>query len=297
MGSGALYLENTKIPSVMYEMLRSFVVVADTLNITRAVETLGVTRQTIRRHLDDLEELLSVKLFTINSRQYQITEQGEQYLSGANTLLRNLDAWVENGSASNVASQSAIDHNKDEPFFYFGQQHELIDVWQSGVPLLREGITAWTTSCGQFEHPALEKVKPYLLIFRRNRDRWLCTFVGEQSSYATWLGPTWARSAIGSSIEEDAANPKDTAFVIEAYNWVNETGSPRYDHVYGTFAREEGGETMPVGFQRLVFPSTLPDGARIIGVLVARSNRIEINAINPSDYVATPQEALMEFEI
>lgn len=292
-----LYLENTKIPSVVYEMLRSFVVVANTLNITRAVEILGITRQTIRRHLDDLEALLSVKLFTMDSRQYQITLEGKQYLQGANRLLADLDTWVETGSAPSKASQVMVDQSSDGTFFYFAQQHDLVDVWQSAIPMLRSGFDGWTRSCGQFEDPELNKIRPYLLVFRKNRDRWLCTYVGEQSSYASWLGLTWAKSAIGSSIEEDAANPKDTGFVIEAYNWVNDNGCPRYDHVYGSFAREENGASVPVSFQRLIFPCTLPDGGRVVGVLVARTNQVEIDAIDPSQYVATPEEELMEYEI
>lgn len=285
------------MPSVMYEMLRSFVVVANTLNITRAVDILGVTRQTIRRHLDDLEQLLGFQLFTITSRQYQITRQGKQYLAGADNLLSDLENWIETGNSSNNTLKTIRDQNEDDSFFYFGQHHEFASIWKSGVPLLKMGITSWTESQGDVEHAAFGKIRPYLLMFRKNRDRWLCTYVGKQSSYATWLGLTWAKSAIGSSIEEDAANPQDSRFVIEAYDWVNDAGCPRYDHVYGSFKREEDGTSIPVSFQRIILPCTLPDGERVIGTLVARSNCIDIEGLEASQIITTPEDELMEFEI
>jgi DNA-binding transcriptional LysR family regulator len=43
------------MPGLAHEMLRSFVVVAQTLSLTQAQRRLNTTRQTIRRHIETLE--------------------------------------------------------------------------------------------------------------------------------------------------------------------------------------------------------------------------------------------------
>jgi len=45
-----------RIPPLLYEMVRSFTVLADTLNLSQAVRLLGSTRQTVRRHIAQIEE-------------------------------------------------------------------------------------------------------------------------------------------------------------------------------------------------------------------------------------------------
>ena len=41
---------------LLFEMLRSFTTLARTLNLSHAVEELNSTRQTIRRHISQLED-------------------------------------------------------------------------------------------------------------------------------------------------------------------------------------------------------------------------------------------------
>lgn len=278
-------------------MLRSFVVVAETLNISKSVESLGLTRQTIRRHLDELEQLLGVQLFETSDRQYHITPAGKQYLGGAINLIEQVEQWANDEPKRRRGLETVSHREADDGFFYFSQQHPLVSIWEQGVPLLKAGLQCWTQSGAAIEHSVIEQIRPYLLMFRKNRDRWLCTFVGERSSYASWLGLTWAKSAVGSGLDDDAANPKDSRYVARAYEETSSCGSPRYDHVYGSFSREEGGELVPVSFQRLICPCTLPDGEPMIAVLVARTNCISIDAVDPAQVVPTPENDLMEFDV
>ncbi len=62
----------------MFEMLRSFTTLASTLNLSRAVIALGSTRQTVRRHIQQLEELRGEQLFEVHDRQYVLTEAGSR---------------------------------------------------------------------------------------------------------------------------------------------------------------------------------------------------------------------------
>lgn len=69
--------------SGLAEMLRSFVVLADTLNLSHAVERLQTTRQTVRRHIKLLEERRGAPLFELRDRQYALTPAGKRALPEA----------------------------------------------------------------------------------------------------------------------------------------------------------------------------------------------------------------------
>ena len=73
--------------SLLHEMIRSFTTLARTLNLSHAVKELGSTRQTVRRHIAQLEEAKGVVLFTIEDRQYYLTEEGARALPEAQDIL------------------------------------------------------------------------------------------------------------------------------------------------------------------------------------------------------------------
>ncbi len=290
-------MKNIKIPSVFYENLRSFTTVAETLNITKAVDQLGFTRQTIRRHLDDLEAITGEKLFDTKNRQYQLTTAGQDCLAGAKELLAAIHAWAEGNFSPSSGLQKFAFQATDSHYFYHSQQHSLYEVWDDGTPILKHGLRVWTSTKSRIEDPAFASLKPYLLIFRKHRGSWLCTHVGNDSSFATWMGQAWAQSAVGKALETDPDNMKDEKFTIDAYDSVSAHGCPRYDHIYAHYASERDDVSRPVAFQRLLVPLRLPDGEPVLGSLVTRTNCIRIDDIVPDKFVKMPQEHLMEFEI
>lgn len=284
-----------KTPSVIYEMLRSFVSVADTLNISKAVEQLGFTRQTIRRHLDDLEVITGGPLFEVRNRQYHLTDLGEQRISGARELASSLDEWIEDQYASPFEPKSILFNSANMDFVYYLQQHKLVNVWNSATPLVSSALSAWNSSEAQLENEAFASLKDYLLIYRKSRGNWLCTFVGQKSSYVSWLGLAWAQSAVGKIIGDDESNLYDYKFVISAYDSVMNWGSPRYDHIHTAFARDGAESLEPVNYQRLLIPLFLPDGEQVLGAMVARTNRLDFLDLEVGEIPPIADEMLMEF--
>lgn len=285
----------TRTPSVIYEMLRSFVSVANTLNISKAVDELGFTRQTIRRHLDDLEELSGGPLFEVRNRQYHLTETGNERISGARELISCLDEWVNNQYASPSKLKSIFFQSADNDFVYYLQQHELTKVWQGGMPLVSSALSAWNCSKAQLEHEAFASLKDYMLVYRKTRNNWLCTHVGSKSSYVSWLGLTWAKSAVGKVVGDDESNLHDFEFVISAYESVMDWGCPRYDHIHTAFCREGDVGLTPVNYQRLLVPLHLPDGEPVLGAMVARTNKLDFQDLDVGEIPQISEELLMEF--
>ena len=87
-------------PALLFEMIRSFVSLAATLNLSHSVKQLGSTRQTVRRHISTLEEAMNAPLFSVNDRQYTLTDAGRNALPGAEDILARGITWLRGQSRS-----------------------------------------------------------------------------------------------------------------------------------------------------------------------------------------------------
>ena len=74
--------------SILFEHLKSFSTLAHSLNLSNALRELGSTRQTVRRHINLLEEVRGEKLFSIEDRQHQLT------VAGRASLRETEDIWA-----------------------------------------------------------------------------------------------------------------------------------------------------------------------------------------------------------
>ena len=74
------------LPSPTFDAMRSFIVLAETQNPSETVCSLGLTRQTIRRHINLLEDIRKVQLFTQQGGAYNLTDHVKARGSGAHGL-------------------------------------------------------------------------------------------------------------------------------------------------------------------------------------------------------------------
>ena len=163
--------------------------------------------------------------------------------------------------------------------------------------MLQRGLLAWSNARFQIEDPALEPLKPYLLLYREYQSTWFCVSVGEKSSYASWHDWTRAKSAIGQPVTESPAGPEIRQFVTHAYTQVFHGGGARLDHIFARLSREKDGPLLPVSFQRLLMSCSLPDGGPVLASLVARTHRLDIPDLSPDKITSMPKELVMEFDI
>ncbi len=286
-------------PSTLFDILRSFTTLASTLNLSETVEILGVTRQTVRRHINSLEEMKGIKLLELRNRRYFLTEAGEQHRLEAEQILAMAENWLSNRSIRKRGSSylDRVAYHDTHGYSFHAQQHHLSRLFQDGPPLLRRALEAWACSGLQLEHAELSEIKPYRLVYRRRTDGWLCVEVGEKSSYATWLGWEWAKSAIGRFSQEDPVGTDFDSFMSQAYPKVFEDGGARLDHICGQIPRERNGPAIPVRFQRLLLGCVFPDGEPALTLFVARTNRISISGLDMDEVPLMDEELLMEHEI
>lgn len=278
--------------SLLFEMLRSFTTLARHLNLSRAVAELSSTRQTVRRHISQLETLKGGALFKLHDRQYRLTELGERVLPEAQDLVARAEGWAQ-GNSSIVNGLQRLAQVGDDGFYLYQQQHPIGRIFRMENPFLRNVLQAWAVSGGEIEHEAMQAVRENVMVFRRSGDEWLCVEIGEKSSFMSWFGRSIAQSSIGRAMDNFPAQDSFRYLLRLAYQEVETTEGVRLDHTLTRIARHEGGELIPLSFQRLLAAAKFPDGSFAMISTLLRTYDIEIDGVDDSIRCDMPEELLM----
>lgn len=280
-------------------MLRAFDCLARTLNLSDTADQLGVTRQTVRRHISELEDLLGERLFSLHRQSYTLTAKGLSSLPGARTMLRQAERWArgELFSASGMQHLEYACFVSDDGSRFLCQQHPVSSISLSGTSLVQQTLKAWGAALAQIEAPELTAMRPYLAIYRRSHDGWVCVDIGEDSTYARWFGWTWAKSAVGRLSEEDQAGNSYNSFIADAYDRIHGEGGVRFDHSYAHLPRESSERPVPVTFQRLLMGCVFPDGEPALAVLTSVTPNVLILGLEDKEKASVSSQLLQEFDV
>ncbi len=282
--------QSASMPPVLAEMMKSFVTLARSENLTAAAGGLGITRQTVRRHIVQLEQLLGCTLLVSGPKGYELTKDGHRHLANASWTLDQMEDWVS-GAVDVVGYLQQASVRLEDGGYFCGRQHKLNDVWRVGTNSIQKGLRAWYESQANVEHPLVEEMRPKMVFFRKQQGKWLYIHVGDESTMTRWLGLVWARSEVGSFLEEDTMASDMDRFVTQAYDQTLARGTVRYDHIATTLARSRNGPLEPVSYQRLILAYRLPDGSPVLGVLIIVTDDIEVGM--PTDFQLLPMPADM----
>jgi biotin operon repressor len=280
---------------VTVAMLRAFVGMSRNLNLSKTCQELGATRQTIRRHLSDLENIKGVQLFKVVDRQYHLTPQGEANLEAAKSLLLHLDVWSGQSALSKEISDGleASRYVDADGRAYLSQQHPVSKIALNGLPLVREAFVAWGNAETQIEHEAMEAIRPYSVLFRKGPAGWVFVNIGQESAYSKWFGWAWSKSAIGKLMDEDNVGDDYNEFISGAYSRIYDEGGVRLDHIFAHLPKD-GGEPQPGTFQRLLLGCVFPDGTPGLNLVAVITNQVEIDALKKDDCPKIPKHLIMD---
>lgn len=277
---------------LLFEILRSFTTLAATLNLSHAVKELGSTRQTVRRHIAQLEEIKAGALFDVNERQYALTELGARILPEAQDLLARAEVWVR-GDSRMVDGLQYLSHISPEGWSFFQKQQPVSKIFSSSGTMLQNVLTAWIESSGAIEHEAMQKVRSHLMVYRRAGDDWLCVELGEDSSYVSWFGWTDARSSIGRPMGRMPGGPGFARLIEQAHVDVETNQGMRLDHTFTQIPRSPGAIPTPISYERLLLGGTFPDGSFALLSTVRRTYDVEILGVDDEMLRQMPKELLM----
>lgn len=283
-----------KTPALLYEMIRSFVVLSETLNLSHAVLQLESTRQTVRRHIANLEELMGVVLFVVDDRRYQLTDAGKAALPEAIDLLGRGEIWAS-GKIRDVDGLLRLSHEEPNGWTFYQQQQPLTQIWKRESAVLRNVFKGWVDSNGELEDPAFEKHRPFILVYRDSPNGWICVELGEESFYTKWWGWKNARSSIGRPLGQFPGGPEFEAMLNVPFREVQANGGVRLDEVVTQIPREEGGPPIPLAYKRLLLASRFPDGSFALIAAIDRSRAITISGLDQSTLEVMPSDAIVSF--
>lgn len=279
--------------AILFEMLRSFTTLAQTLNLSKAVRELGSTRQTVRRHISLLEQSKGESLFVLEDRQYHLTEAGRRSIQEAEDLLARGEAWLNNQS-DHINGLTRLTYQDETGFSYHLQQHSFGNIWCSGTPLLQQGFQCWVDAKGEIEAEAFAPIRPYITVFRLLEDDWICAEVGSSSSYATWYGWQAERSSVGRAIADMPGGNGFGRLLSHPFRDVREHGGGRLDHIHTQIAGPDGPELVPITYQRLLLGCRFPDGSFALVTLIDRTHNIEIAGLSEKQAQSMPEQHIMQ---
>jgi biotin operon repressor len=281
-------------PALLYEMMRSFVGLARTLNLSQAVEELGSTRQTVRRHIAQLEDSMGCRLFEVEQRRYALTADGINALGPAQMLLDQGSVWHA-GQFQHVGGMMRFSFQNDTGWLYNQQQVPVSVAWEGRSDLLRAAIKAWSASEGQLESRHMVQVRPYVLAYRENSEGWICTEVGEKSFYSNWYGWAQARSSVGRNLSDFQGGPQFASLADRPYKEINGTHGLRLDQMMIQTRGQEDGAITSVVCDRLLMGVRMPDGSPAIISVVDRASKMYITGISDDVIERIPDKARVEF--
>ena len=282
-------------PALLFEMIRSFVTLATTLNLSHAVAELGTTRQTLRRHIQQLEEAMNTALFEVDARRYVLTPEGADALPEAKDILVRGRMWLE-GHTRHSSGLQRLTYTGPDGWFFFQQQQPLSVIWDGQSPMLQAALDVWTQSRGEIESEAFRAIRPYVLVYRDSPSGWLCTEVGEKSFYTQWWGWANARSSIGRPLKQFAGGPDFESMLNHTFREVEATSGVRLDEVVTTAPREEGGQVVPAAYKRLLMAGRYPDKSFALIAAIDRCWSVSVEGVDAAFLDKMPKDARVVFE-
>ena len=279
-------------PALLFEMMRSFVTLAKTLNLSHAIIELNSTRQTLRRHIALLEELRGGALFEVIDRRYSLSPLGKAILPEAQNIVDLSTAWL-NGEAEQIGGLQVLRNERPDGGFFYQQQHPVDRAFSSSGDMLRSVIAGWSQAQGQLEHDALRAVRPLCNIFRRAHGSLIFTEVGALSSFVSWFGRDLAQSTIARPISQMPGGDGFGRLVDMAYGEVECTHSIRLDHVHASIPKAGEDELVPISYERLILGARFPDQSPAIISVVRRTYDIEIKGVSEEMIRKMPEDCLM----
>lgn len=276
-------------------MVRAFVCLSRHLNLSKACSELNTTRQTVRRHITDLEAIFDAPLFEVVDRQYQLTSHGDELLDEAKALLLRLDSWAGQSFLKRNYSEGLekLEYTDADGNVFHSQQHPVSQIALKGLPIMKKAFVAWGNAETRIEHESMDEIRPYTVIFRKGPAGWVFVHVGKESAYARWFGWAWSRSAIGKVMNDHNFSDEYKEFSRGAYSRIYDEGGVRFDHISAHLPKD-GGAPQPGTFQRLLLGCVFPDGTPGLILLAAITEQIEIDALEDADRPRLPAHLVMD---
>jgi hypothetical protein len=265
---------------VTYDMIEAFVKLAETLNLSKTTDELKATRQTIKRRIDSLEEIIG-PLFSLKDRRYSLTKNGENSLEAAKQLLSSRDLFLNSPDRRGLRQTF---HDTNGVSFEV-QQHKLTDIRRLAPLPIREAFKCWASSDFDDQSNVIKEIKDNIVLCRLTSLGPLYMHIGSKSAEAMWKGDSWRKSSIGLEVLDDQPHLGARDYLKRSFQSVLQSGSCWYDHIVTRAEHPEIEGLQPLNYQRLVMPFK----DQFFGIISVRTNDIDLDGFKLSEMQTMPK--------
>lgn len=262
-----------------FRMVLDFVALADSGSLAAAGQIRGCHAESISAGIQTLEGILGHKLFLRSKRGHNLTKQGALFRSGAAPLIQHFYEWLQGRRAyvDGLPRQRIDDPSQKD---YIQQQLPISKIWSLTSGLLAQSLESWAKSKGIFYASEFDEIRPAALAYKLIGDQWVLVHAGENSTYVRWVGAQSALSIVGMPLSKFPFGSNVTHVLTSALVDVANSESPRLDQVYVKLIRPTDMQEKPLCFLRLILPSFLDDGTRVMLSVVSLADRMYIDGLS-----------------
>lgn len=225
---------------LLYGYIGSFVKLAYVGDVNLAAEALSVTRQTVKRHIVELEDLLDAQLFDVVASKSRLTSLGNLWLPRAQELMDVASAFLRRKTSANAA--------------YLSTHIPLRHLFNGDdcSPDLRELAYAWKRSDFKLNS---DEILPFLdrcIVYERQNGRWYTRSMGENAAFSQWFGKEEAQKSVGQPISDIATSEELYGEVNYLLDRVYTQGGLFLTEVACALGKPGHDQRVPVMYQRLM---------------------------------------------
>ena len=284
-------MKTPKQNTVLLDAIKSFCALDLAGSLSLAAEQLGVTRYLVVQHINSLEKHFEQPLFVSTKGEYKATDLAVSILPEARRIVNDVDAWF-NAATNKINGLDYVNTSHRGIPFYL-QQHPLNTIWESGTDLIKTGFQMWSESKCLLEAKSLAPLRPWLMVFRPNDGEWICTEIGNKSSFTTWFGWTEEKSNIGRKAKDLPGGVDFSRLLLKPFDDISATSSVRLDHILTDIPRADSEQPTPISYQRLTMATHFPNGDPALSVLVCRTHQIDISFLSKELLASMPVDLVM----
>lgn len=235
----AVQMDNFNV-NLLYGYVRSFVKLAYLGDVRAASDQLRITRQSIKRHILELENLLDVQLFERVGATSRLTSMGTLWLPRAQEFSELAAAFLNRRGANQAHYQST-----QLPF-------RMLLNDRSNSRLLHDFANAWLCSNQTLDCEAIRPFREQCIVYERKAGAWVSREIGEKSAFCLWFGSKITKASVGqrlAKMETGDDLQDEIAFLLDS---VYTRGGVHFSEVACNLHSPNHSGRIPVLYQRLL---------------------------------------------
>lgn len=243
--------------NILFGYIRSFVGLAAVKDVSVVADQFSTTRQTIGRHVHELENMIGCELFASIGARSELTDSGRLWTSRASEIL-------------DLAAPFMVGASVEGPRYRSTQVplRVLLDEGSKSSPRLREFVNAWMRCDKRLASPDLARFCSELIVYERRNGAWYAKQIGENTALSDRYGIEDTTVGAGMRVTEIMSGADlhdEVSFLLDA---VYTRGGVHFSEVSCRLVNPITGLREPMLYERALVELTDDLGKPVIASLI-----------------------------